>query len=171
MLGSKSHTPKRINEQVQHSCWSVVRAWRSSRLPATDAPHKRQGVLRDQQRFSAVSSDDAHLHGPRKVGHPDSGSAHSGAQLPNGPSIVRCSAATDELLTTFIERFFLQHLQPRRVGQGSENSSAVQSEECTASQSGIPVRQTDSRHRMQRLRRGSRVAAGCRVCVGGRSCA
>ena len=70
------------------------------------------------------------------MGHRDSGSAHSGAQLSNGPSIVRCSAATDELLTTFIERFFLQHLQPRRVGQGSENSGAVQSEECTASQSG-----------------------------------
>jgi hypothetical protein len=69
---------------------------------------------------------------------------------------VRCSAATDELLTTLI----LQQLQPRRVGQGSENSGAAQSEECTASQSGIPVRKMDSLHRIQRLRRGSRVRSG-----------
>ena len=75
MLGSKSHTPQRIH--LQHSCWSVVRAWRSSRLPATDALHTRQGVLRDQQLYSAISSNEAHLvwtvvsmdHG--KVGHTD----------------------------------------------------------------------------------------------------
>jgi hypothetical protein len=156
--------------------------WRSSRLPATDAPHTRQGVLHDQQRFSAASSDDAHLvwtvmsmdHGRWATRTVEVHTQAHSCQMDPIASIVRCLAATDELLCVDdLHRACSCSSCSRGESAEAARNQALRSLKNAQllSPSGVPVRRTDSRHCMQRLRRGSRVAAGCRVCAGGRLCA